>query len=91
MSTLRQAAQAVVDVAYRMPSNAYVGNLMHVVSLLGSALASQHADREVLSEGELMGVYMDFDRKADKAWTNSEYLLHFARAVEQATIKKAAA
>jgi len=37
-----------------------------------------------LSEGSLMGLYTDFDRKADKQWTNAEYLLRFARAVEAA-------
>jgi hypothetical protein len=36
-----------------------------------------------LTEGTLMGVYMDFDRTADKNWSSAEYLLHFARAVER--------
>ena len=37
-----------------------------------------------LSEGALMSVYMDFDRRADKAWTPAEYLLRFAAAVQAA-------
>lgn len=41
-------------------------------------------DREPLGEGALMGVYIDFDRVADKGWSSAEYLLHFARAVERA-------
>ena len=39
-----------------------------------------------LRRGELMGVYMDFDRKADKTWTPAEYLLRFASAVSAATV-----
>jgi hypothetical protein len=39
-----------------------------------------------LSEGALMGVYMTFDRHADKAWKPAEYLLHFAEAVQQAVL-----
>lgn len=45
-------------------------------------------EAEPLSEGALMGVYMDFDRRADKAWTSAEYLLKFAAAVSEATVKK---
>jgi hypothetical protein len=37
-----------------------------------------------LSEGALMGVYMEFDRHADKSWTPAEYLLRFAAAVQVA-------
>ena len=40
--------------------------------------------RKPLTEGMLMGVYIDFDRAADPAWSKAEYLLHFARAVERA-------
>lgn len=40
-----------------------------------------------MSEGALMGVYMDFDRKADKTWTPAEYLLRFAVAVQDAIFK----
>ena len=38
-----------------------------------------------LREGEIMGLYMDFDRHADKAWTSAEYLLRFGAAVSLAT------
>jgi hypothetical protein len=38
------------------------------------------------TEGALMGVYMQFDRHANKAWTAPEYLLHFAEAVQQAVL-----
>jgi len=34
-----------------------------------------------LSEGRAMGVYMDFDRTADKAWTPAEYMVKFAQFV----------
>ena len=34
-----------------------------------------------LTEGAAMGIYMDFDRKADKAWSNAEYLTRFAQFV----------
>lgn len=37
-----------------------------------------------LTEGALMGVYMDFDRRADKTWSPAEYLLRFAAAVQAA-------
>ena len=40
-----------------------------------------------LREGEVMGVYLDFDRTADPAWTNSEYLLRFGAAVSAATVQ----
>jgi hypothetical protein len=40
-----------------------------------------------LSEGALMGIYMDFDRKADKQWTNAEYLLRLMDTV-QAKLKE---
>ena len=40
-----------------------------------------------LREGEVMGVYMDFDRTADAAWTRAEYLLHFGAAVSDATVQ----
>jgi hypothetical protein len=45
---------------------------------------SHPPQRQPLTEGRLMGVYMDFDRSANKAWTSAEYLLHFARAIERA-------
>jgi hypothetical protein len=45
------------------------------------------AARPPLSEGALMGVYMDFDRRADKTWTPAEYLLRFAAAVQDAVLK----
>lgn len=44
-------------------------------------------EADVLSEGALMGVYMDFDRHADKSWTPAEYLLRFAAAVQMAVFK----
>ena len=37
-----------------------------------------------LTEGVLMGVYIDFDRTADPAWSRAEYLLRLFRAVERA-------
>ena len=37
-----------------------------------------------LTEGALMGIYIDFDRKADKKWSNVEYLMRFAKAIEAA-------
>lgn len=40
-----------------------------------------------LREGELMAVYMDFDRRADKTLPPAEYLLRFAAAVSAATVK----
>lgn len=40
-----------------------------------------------LSEGALMGVYMDFDRNAERTWLPAEYLLRFAAAVQQAVLK----
>jgi hypothetical protein len=39
------------------------------------------------SEGALMGLYIDFDRKADKQWTNAEYLLRLMDTV-QAKLKE---
>lgn len=45
------------------------------------------AARSPLSEGALMGVYMDFDRRADKTWPPAEYLLRFAAAVQDAVLK----
>jgi hypothetical protein len=39
-----------------------------------------------LSEGALMGIYMHFDRHADKSWTPAEYLLRFAAAVQRAVL-----
>jgi len=39
-----------------------------------------------LSEGALMGVYIDFDRRADKKWPPAEYLLRFAAAVQDAVL-----
>lgn len=38
--------------------------------------------RAPMTEGALMGIYMEFDRHADKAWTPTEYLLRFAAAVD---------
>jgi hypothetical protein len=37
-----------------------------------------------LSEGSAMGVYMNFDRMADKAWTPAEYMVKFAQFVSAA-------
>jgi len=42
-----------------------------------------------LSEGALMGVYMEFDRHADKTWPPAEYLLRFAAAVQRAVLASA--
>jgi len=49
--------------------------------------AATEAARPPLSEGALMGVYMDFDRRADKKWPPAEYLLRFAAAVQDAVLK----
>lgn len=43
-------------------------------------------EARTLTEGALMGVYMDFDRQAERTWTPSEYLLHFAAAVQTAVL-----
>jgi len=40
-----------------------------------------------LREGEVMGVYLDFDRTADRTWTGAEYLLRFGAAVSAATVQ----
>lgn len=40
-----------------------------------------------LREGELMNVYMDFDRTAVKSWGPTQYLLHFGAAVSRETVK----
>jgi hypothetical protein len=40
--------------------------------------------RKPLTEGALMGVYIDFDRTADTAWSGVEYLLRWGRAIEAA-------
>ncbi len=45
------------------------------------------AARPPLSEGALMGVYMEFDRHADKTWPPAEYLLRFAAAVQDAVLE----
>ena len=42
------------------------------------------AQRAPLTEGVLMGVYIDFDRTAGPAWSKAEYLLRLCRAVERA-------
>ena len=39
-----------------------------------------------LCEGQIMLVYLEFDRYADKNWTNTEYLLKFGEAVSAATV-----
>ena len=41
-----------------------------------------------LTDGVLMGVYIDFDRTADPAWSGVEYLLRLCRAVERALEEK---
>lgn len=45
-------------------------------------------DRRVrpLREGEVMGVYLDFDRRADRAQPPVDYLLGFGAAVSAATV-----
>ena len=40
-----------------------------------------------LREGEIMGVYLDFDRYADPTLTPAEFLLRFGVAVSAATVK----
>ena len=46
-------------------------------------------DRRIrpLREGEVLGAYLEFDRTADPAWTNSEYLLRFGVAMSAATVR----
>lgn len=39
-----------------------------------------------LREGEVMMVYLEFDRRADKSWSAAEYLLWFGVAVSAATV-----
>jgi hypothetical protein len=46
------------------------------------------AAKPPLTEGALMGVYMHFDRHADKAWSPAEYLLRFAAAVQDAVLAR---
>jgi len=41
-----------------------------------------------LTEGALMGIYIDFDRKADKKWSNVEYLMRYSYAIEAALKEK---
>lgn len=38
-----------------------------------------------LREGEVMNAYLEFDRGADRNWTNAEYILKFGEAVSAAT------
>ncbi len=40
-----------------------------------------------LTEAKLMGLYVDFDRRADKAWTPAEYLLKFGAFISAATLR----
>jgi hypothetical protein len=40
--------------------------------------------RKPLTEGALMGAYIDFDRTADTAWSGVEYLLRLCRTIERA-------
>ena len=42
---------------------------------------------EPLREGEIMGVYLDFDRYADPALTPAQYVLLFGAAVSDATMR----
>ena len=41
-----------------------------------------------LREGEIMLVYLEFDRYADKNWTDTEYLMKFGEAVSKATVER---
>ena len=58
------------------------------VNAINEAIAELRGDRKfrLLRKGELMCIYMDFDRKADKTWTSTEYLLLFGSAVSAATV-----
>ena len=38
-----------------------------------------------LREGEVMGAYIDFDRTADKSWSNAEYLTRFGLYISERT------
>lgn len=40
-----------------------------------------------LRDGEVMAVYMEFDRNSDKTWSTAEYLLQFGAAISNATVK----
>jgi hypothetical protein len=44
-----------------------------------------HHARE-LREGEVMMEYIEFDRHADRSWTDAEYLLKFGMAISAATV-----
>mgnify|MGYP003660579552 FL=1 len=51
-----------------------------------SAIAPAKQSAQPLTEAKLMGLYMDFDRTADKAWSPAEYLLKFGAAVSAASL-----
>ena len=40
-----------------------------------------------LREGEVMGAYMEFDRNADRRWTNAEYLVQFGLHISRCTVQ----
>jgi hypothetical protein len=40
-----------------------------------------------LREGEVMMVYLHFDRHRDRAWSDAEYMLKFGEAVSAATVE----
>ena len=51
----------------------------------GGASAVERVVRP-LCEGQIMLVYLEFDRNADKNWTDAEYLIKFGEAVSEATV-----
>lgn len=40
-----------------------------------------------MSESKVMLAYMEFDRTADKAWSNAEYLTKFGMFISQRTAR----
>lgn len=51
------------------------------------ALRAAPAAPSVLSEGKIMGLYMEFDRRADKNWHPADYLIKWGQFVSEATLK----
>jgi hypothetical protein len=56
----------------------------------GDHVASARPDGQMalvraLREGEVMGAYIDFDRRADRSWTPAEYLVKFGQYVSRRT------
>ena len=69
------------------------------IELLRAAVAQQQAELDALRaepvqrpaartlrDGEVMNLYLEFDRTADKAWPSAEYLARFGLFVSQRTV-----